>query len=51
VSDQQRVAAALGCFMAGTILTAAVSVVVGMAMMVVGLAALLWGRNLGNWRR
>lgn len=51
MTDQQRVAAALALFAVGAVLTAAVSVVAGMVLMVLGLAALLWGRSVGDNRR
>ena len=51
MTDERRVALALVLFVVGAIVTAAVSVVVGALLMVGGLAALLWGRTVGDNRR
>jgi hypothetical protein len=50
MTDERRMILAVALFLAGAIVTAAVSVVGGMAFMVAGLAALLWGRKAGDRR-
>jgi hypothetical protein len=50
VTDQQRVVVALVLFLGGAVATAAGPVVIGAILMVAGLAALLWGRRLGDRR-
>ena len=51
MTDQQRVALAVVFFLAGAIVTATGAVVAGGILMVAGLAALLWGRSIGDNRR
>ena len=51
MTDERRVLLAVALFVAGAIVTAAASVVVGAVLMVGGLAALLWGRTVGDNRR
>jgi hypothetical protein len=48
VTDQQRVLLTVALFVVGAILTVAVSVYLGMVLMVAGLGVLLWGRSLGD---
>lgn len=50
MTDQQRVAAAIVLFVIGSVVTATISVIAGMILMVLGLAALLWGRSVGDNR-
>lgn len=51
MTDVQRMGLAVVFFVAGAVLTLAVSAVAGMVFMVLGLAALLWGRTIGDNRR
>jgi hypothetical protein len=51
VTDVQRMLLAVVLFLAGAAVTATGLVVVGAVLMVAGLAALLWGRSVGDNRR
>jgi hypothetical protein len=51
MTDEKRIAIALPFFVAGAVLAVAVSAIAGAACTVVALAALLWGRRVGDRRR
>jgi hydrogenase/urease accessory protein HupE len=50
MTDQQRMIAALVLFVVGAVVAFAVSAVAGAVLTVLGIAALLWGRKVGDNR-
>lgn len=50
MTDQQRMLLALVLFVVGAVLAVAVSAVAGAVLTVLAIAALLWGRKIGDNR-
>jgi hypothetical protein len=50
MTDQQRMVLALVLFLIGAVLAVAVSAVAGAILTVLAIAALLWGRKVGDNR-